>query len=287
MALSNEELNLSVLQRYYPDVLAIVSITSYSVLYVFSPVTQQWEKPDIEGTLFVVLQTPDALGADRFSVIILNRRGLNNFCTPLLSPDNIEITDEYLMIKVESGAEEASPTIYGLWIHADPAPNSTSKEREVTAEIVMECANRALASRKQGAEMNMQRLQQEESYGLVHSAEMEELVNEAEGVPMARQLSLRELFEQQRDQDSGFSVHNHHSDPPHPAPAAPAPAPAPPAAIPFTTNPDTEFFRTGPRTETPKDDRGPQSQPTRSVDSRGSIAVDDLFRQVRQAQQGS
>jgi hypothetical protein len=35
----------------------------------------------------------------------------------------------------------------------------------------------------------------------------------ASSAPMGRQLSLRELFGQQREQDAGFSIHSHNSQP--------------------------------------------------------------------------
>ena len=70
---SNEQLNLSVLQRHYPDITSLLYVASYTVLYVFSLESNTWEKTGIEGTLFVCQLTPSPIGADRFSVVILNR----------------------------------------------------------------------------------------------------------------------------------------------------------------------------------------------------------------------
>src|SRR5947207_5731449 len=65
---TNEELNLSVLRRHLPSLSAIVSIANYSVLYTFVASSQQWQKSDIEGTLFICALEPSPSGAEEFSV---------------------------------------------------------------------------------------------------------------------------------------------------------------------------------------------------------------------------
>ena len=110
-ASTSEALNLKVLRRYSPSVLTILHIAPYAVLYSFSA-TQQWEKTGIEGTLFVVHQAPDEVVAthevqpQKFGVIILNRRGLDNFAADLRSPDYIEPTEEFIILSGEDENEE-------------------------------------------------------------------------------------------------------------------------------------------------------------------------------------
>ncbi|KAF1915575.1 hypothetical protein BDU57DRAFT_277073 [Ampelomyces quisqualis] len=194
-ARSNEELNFSVLQRAYPELLAIEHVTPYAALYTFSLDSQQWEKVGIEGTLFVCQLTPSSIGAARYCAVILNRRGLDNFYLELTSSDEMEISDPYVILQGDQ--------VYGIWIFADPPPASTSNCRIETAEKMMEIADRARASReaKEGPGKN----------GVGEASEQTEAASSA---PMGRQLSLRELFGQQRGQDAGFGVHNHDSHPP-------------------------------------------------------------------------
>jgi hypothetical protein len=271
---SNEELNLSVLHRHYPSITTVLSIAPYAVLYLFSPSNQQWEKSGVEGTLFVCAQELDALGAEHFSVVILNRRGLENFEAELKSKDDIEITDEYVILK---GEGDEGPIIYGLWIFAEPPPSSTADCRIANAAVIQECASRAESSRAIAQEQKRFREQQArktEAQGnrryVVDESEQEEA-----SVPMGRQLSLRELFGKQREQDSGFSVRHHESPETQPAQlagqqqhaqqqhaqqqrATPQQAP-PPAQAPtpqFVTHPDTDFFRSGPRFSTPQAQNG-------------------------------
>ena len=189
---SNEELNFSVLRRIYPELVAIEHVTPYAALYTFSLETQQWEKLGVEGTLFLCRLTPSAIGADRYSVAILNRRGLDNFYLELTSEEEMEFTDPYVILQGDQ--------VYGIWVFADPPPASTADCRTDTANKIMQAAEKARLSRE---------AKEQEGKNGVHQAS--EHVESATSAPMGRQLSLRELFGQQRQQDAGFSVHDHHS----------------------------------------------------------------------------
>ncbi len=192
---SNEELNFSVLRRVYPDLLAIEHVTPYAALYTFNLETQQWEKVGIEGTLFVCQLTPSPADVERYCVVIYNRRGLDNFYLDLTSSDDMEITDPYVILQGEE-------VVYGIWIFADPPPASTANCRVETAQKMMDIADKAKASREAK--------ERELSNGLSAATEQAEADS---AVPMGRQLSLRELFGQQRAQDAAFSVTNHHRQP--------------------------------------------------------------------------
>ncbi|KAJ4366989.1 hypothetical protein N0V83_007519 [Neocucurbitaria cava] len=190
---SNEELNFAVLSRVYPQLVAIEHVTPYAALYTFNLDAQQWEKVGVEGTLFVCQLAPSPIGVERYCVIIYNRRGLDNFYLDLTSSDDMEITDPYVIL-------QGDEVVYGIWIFADPPPASTAHCRVETANKMMEIADRAKASREAK--------EREHKHDI---REATEHVEAASSAPMGRQLSLRELFGQQREQDAGFSVHNHHS----------------------------------------------------------------------------
>jgi hypothetical protein len=195
---SNEELNFSVLQRTYPELIAIEHVTPFAALYVFNLETQAWEKVGVEGTLFICQLTPSDIGAERYCAAILNRKGLDNFYLELTSSENMEIDDPYIIVQGEQGEQ-----VYGLWIFADPPPATTANCRVECAKKIMEIADRAQASReaKGGVGNN----------GLKQATEQTEA---ASSEPMGRQLSLRQLFGQQREQDAGISANSHNSHPP-------------------------------------------------------------------------
>ncbi|MCJ1230193.1 mRNA-decapping enzyme 1B [Toensbergia leucococca] len=142
---SNAELNLSVLKRHDPAILSILSLAPYAVVYIFSPASQQWEKSGIEGTMFVCQLALTDFGAERYSVVVLNRHGLENFRAELRSANDVETTEEYVII--QSPDRKGEPQVYGLWIFSEPAPSSTAEARAVNAQIIQECAARAEMSR--------------------------------------------------------------------------------------------------------------------------------------------
>lgn len=265
---SNEDLNISVLRRHNPCITSVLSLAPYAVVYVFSPTMRQWEKSGIEGTMFVCQLSQGSLGEERYSVFVLNRRGLNNFDILLTDGENVELTEEYVILKVdnnhsnnnsveldaaggETGRGSANtnnpiyngnntynnPTttikemnttttttnnngytdddirFYGLWIFSEPPPNSTAETRTLNAQIIKECAVHAAQSLKLARE----RLEAVHQSGLhlaaaatsTAAAPTDEVQQSGIGVPMGRQISLQDLFGQQRAQDDGWSVKVH------------------------------------------------------------------------------
>ncbi|KAF2653704.1 PH domain-like protein [Lophiostoma macrostomum CBS 122681] len=217
---SNSELNLSAIRRHYPDVTSIQHVASYAVLYTFSLSSQAWEKIGIEGSLFVCTLTPSLIGADRFGVVILNRRGLENWRLELASEEELEITEEYIIVQGDDDATAAAETdghsggegeaeaeggssVYGIWIFAEPEPSSTARARVETAAILQSLAKQARESR----ESKQRDIVVGNGAGTQEAIQVDGQVEES--VPMGRQLSLRELFGQQREQDAAWSVHNH------------------------------------------------------------------------------
>jgi hypothetical protein len=149
-ARTNEELNLSVLQRHDPSVHQILSVAPFAVVYTFNPTSSTWEKQGTEGTLFVCSLLPLVGGPqiERYSCIVLNRRGLENFSSELFSAESVQVTDDYVILQVE--AEDGSTNIYGLWIFAEEG-GSTVQARVVNALIIQECAKRVEDSRDAAA----------------------------------------------------------------------------------------------------------------------------------------
>ncbi|KAL4784605.1 hypothetical protein BJX76DRAFT_213779 [Aspergillus varians] len=222
---TNEELNLSVLQRHNPAVKSIQSIAPFAVIYTFSPSTRQWEKTGVEGTLFVCQLVAGNLGEERYSVFVLNRRGLNNFDIPLTDSENVEITEEYIILKSDSSTDSNSARtnnhihIYGLWVFSEPPPSSTAETRNINAQVIRECASIAGQSLK----LARHRLELASQNGLHAAATATSVTTDPldevqASVPMGRQISLRDLFGQERAQDDAWSVRAHSQPPQGQAP---------------------------------------------------------------------
>ncbi|QDS69918.1 hypothetical protein FKW77_001455 [Venturia effusa] len=311
-----DDVNKSVLRRYWPDIKTILTIAPFVELYVFIPEMQKWEKTGKGGTVFVCELTSSDPGIQRFSVVMLNRRGLDNFATEIKSTQDVEITDE-LMINV-MGGDEGDNSIYGLWIHAEPE-TSTARARELTVQKIMEVAESAERSRKSV----LDRMAEEERLTeRMQDDDVEELEaengydtgtsnakNEQSGAPMGRQLSLSHLFDRQKAQDSGLNVDNHQSSgqpltypsehriqvtqttqnreqhnlegqqsltPPTTTAQVPAPQ--------FRIHPDTDFFRSGPDFTPPIQEQGGRGAGHGVSVNGGNALLEDMFRRQRAGQ---
>ena len=128
---SNTELNLAVLRRYRPSIQTILSIAPSAQIYTYSPSTTSWLKTDTEGTLFVCQLSPAGpAGLVNYCIVVLNRRGLENLILDLNTIENVEITDEFLMVGMQGEGEEGMKML-GFFIHADK-----SDTREVNCRLI-------------------------------------------------------------------------------------------------------------------------------------------------------
>lgn len=254
---TDEELNLSVLRRYNKDVLRVEYVAPYVVVYTFTPESLNWEKSGMEGSTFLCALQPSFEYAYRCAVTVLNRRGLENLNLELFSRDNVEISDEYIILKVEANSETQ---IYGLWVFREPPPSSTAHHPEEFARKIQECVQKVELSRgMKGATQD----------GSEEEDEEEELESEA----MGRQISLSQLFGQRRREDDSWSIRSHS---PSRAPVQPQQQPLPQFATQFATTADTDFFRTSTRpTKTPSPAVSAQSQSNGQRD-----ALLELFRKA-------
>ncbi|KAI5241493.1 PH domain-like protein [Aureobasidium subglaciale] len=210
-ARTNEELNLSVLQRHDPSVHQILSVAPFAVVYTFNPASESWEKQGTEGTLFVCSLLPLVGGPqiERYSCIVLNRRGLENFSSELFSSESVQVTDDYVILQVEG--EDGSTNIYGLWIFAEEG-GSTVQTRVVNALIIQECAKRAEDSRDAAAVADVEEEYVEEELPPSHQqAQQPPTMQQDQGgpdpheyeydqQPQGQQVSLLHLFKNQQHQ---------------------------------------------------------------------------------------
>jgi len=254
---TNTELNLLVLRRYCPDVERIVQIAPFAVVYSFSPETQGWEKIGTEGTLFVC----QLAGANysRYSVIILNRKSLDNFIVELVSAESVEITDSYVILQ-DTGADGVEQ-IYGLWIFSEE--NTKPTTQEVVAMAIEECALRAEEGRKIAEESYESEAtahyghdgvqQTDLPYQTQHPAEPVQLAQAMP--PSGQQIDLMHLFGKPQAQPQQQQQQQQQQQPQHMPQLAPQmnqehfyqqQQQQPIQQPKFASNPDTDFFRSSP-----------------------------------------
>lgn len=142
------------------------------------------------------------IGEERYQVIVLNRRGLDNFEADLLDEADVEITEEYVILNVrdEGSQTDQSQKVYGLWIFCEPPPSSTADARIGNANKMKECAAFAEHSRHQALEAISQH-----QYHQTHGP--------ADGRPthQGHQVDLLQLFKQQGypAQPEQHNMYNH------------------------------------------------------------------------------
>lgn len=79
-------------------------------------------------------------GGEKYSVVVLNRKGLNDFICPLSG--DIDYEAGYIILRSTSD-EAGEENIWGLWIFEEDEGSSTAGMREVNAKIIQDCAARA------------------------------------------------------------------------------------------------------------------------------------------------
>ncbi|KAI9762634.1 MAG: hypothetical protein M4579_000252 [Chaenotheca gracillima] len=263
---TNEELNLSVLRRHYPAVSSILSVAPYAVIYSFPPSTQQWEKIGVEGTLFVSQLSSDDVEVERYAVTVLNRRDLQNFHAELFNEADVEVTQPYIILK--ANGDNQTPRVFGIWVFSESETSSTANIPAITAQIIQDCAVQAETSRRLAEGKRTGEHEQ------IHHLPISEQAPPA-GEPMGRQLSLRELFGQQRGQDQSNGADTTNGRAP-PRPSAQ-----------FIPTADTNFFRSSVRPSHTEEQRFPNdhAQPT-AEGSKGeeqkASSLLDLFRKAGQ-----
>lgn len=150
---TTDDINLAVLRRHNPSVASIAYIAPFAVIYVFSNATQSWEKPGVEGSLFVCLLHPEnhassaSKGGVRAAVIVLNRHGLQNFDLELHSSETV--ADQPPFIVLQGGGtmnDDGESLVYGLWIYNEPG-TSTENARDMTLAMIQQCAAMVESSR--------------------------------------------------------------------------------------------------------------------------------------------
>ncbi|KAK4899199.1 hypothetical protein LTR27_003429 [Elasticomyces elasticus] len=232
---SNTELNLTVLRRYNPSISSIVSIAPFAVLYTFSPDSQAWEKCGVEGTLFICHLSDTGTEA-RYNAMILNRKSLENFEAELKSADDVEITEEYVILQSTMGGDEGTPVIYGIWIFEDGDAEGVTSTREVVAQTILSCAMQAQTAREgilePDGEVNghAEEEVQDDGYGMDGTTQMQAQMEEEAAVSQqaGQRLDLLQLF------GSKSAALPAVSEPPQEEAAQ---------TTRFTPSADTEFFR--------------------------------------------
>jgi hypothetical protein len=143
---SNEQINLSVLQRYVPSIQSILSIAASTQIYTFSSETTSWDRANIDGPLFVCQLAASPMAGDaQYCIVVLNKRSLENLIIETKDIKNVEITEQFLLITLMSQGEMKT---LGLYIH-----ESTADVKMVNFQKIKDCWEATMSSIAEIAEL--------------------------------------------------------------------------------------------------------------------------------------
>ena len=116
----------------------------------------------------------------------------------------VEITNEYVIVSFREHEEQR---IYGIWIFSDGPGSSTERIKNLTAELMKQCAVQAGLSLQaaEAAAAEAATTTRNGDGGAAHSS----FDDSGFGAPIDRQMSLQELFGRQRAEDASWSVRVH------------------------------------------------------------------------------
>ncbi|GCB70557.1 hypothetical protein scyTo_0005708 [Scyliorhinus torazame] len=100
-------MSLAALQRQDPYIFHIVDVASQVALYTFSQRDNEWEKTDVEGTLFVYARS----ASPRHGFTIMNRLSVENRTEPITKDLDFQLQDPFLLYR------NAQLSIYGIWFY--------------------------------------------------------------------------------------------------------------------------------------------------------------------------
>lgn len=93
----------------------------FSLKYDFRESDQQWEKRNIEGSLFITKRSDTTA---RFKLVVLNRNSTQNLEVPITKNFQMQLREPYLIFRpspddVDGGSASDVCNIRGLWFHND------------------------------------------------------------------------------------------------------------------------------------------------------------------------
>ncbi|XP_069795832.1 mRNA-decapping enzyme 1A isoform X5 [Narcine bancroftii] len=123
------DISLSALKQNDPFISSIVDVTSQVALYNFNPKTGEWEKTDIEGTLFVYTRS----ASPYHGFTIMNRLNMKNLVEPINKDLEFQLQDPFLLYR------NSNLSVYSIWFYVK---NDCQRIAELMSKVVQMEAQR-------------------------------------------------------------------------------------------------------------------------------------------------
>ncbi|KAM9227394.1 mRNA-decapping enzyme 1A isoform 2-T2 [Leptosomus discolor] len=125
-----QEISLAALKQHDPYITSIADVTGQVALYSFSPKANEWEKTDIEGTLFVYKRS----ASPYHGFTIVNRLNMHNLVEPVNKDLEFQLHEPFLLYR------NASLSIYSIWFYDK---NDCHRIAKLMAKVVEQEAQRS------------------------------------------------------------------------------------------------------------------------------------------------
>uniref|UniRef100_A0A8C1F201 5'-(N(7)-methylguanosine 5'-triphospho)-[mRNA] hydrolase n=1 Tax=Cyprinus carpio carpio TaxID=630221 RepID=A0A8C1F201_CYPCA len=172
-------MSLAALQQYDPYIVKLLDVAGQVALYTFNSKANEWEKTEIEGTLFVYARS----ASPHHGFTIMNRLSTENLVEPINKDLEFQLQDPFLLYR------NGNLGIYSIWFY-DKA--DCQRIAQLMLQIVKQEALRASPDRGQSGRTN----------GCVQTrpTDILELLSKAKeeyqrsGHSVVKQITVEELF---------------------------------------------------------------------------------------------
>ncbi|KAM9534162.1 mRNA-decapping enzyme 1A isoform 1-T1 [Guaruba guarouba] len=127
---AGQEISLAALQQHDPYITSIADVTGQVALYSFSPKANEWEKTNIEGTLFVYKRS----ASPYHGFTIVNRLNMHNLVEPVNKDLEFQLHEPFLLYR------NANLSIYSIWFYDK---NDCHRIAKLMAKVVQQEAQRS------------------------------------------------------------------------------------------------------------------------------------------------
>uniref|UniRef100_A0A7M4FQI7 5'-(N(7)-methylguanosine 5'-triphospho)-[mRNA] hydrolase n=1 Tax=Crocodylus porosus TaxID=8502 RepID=A0A7M4FQI7_CROPO len=127
---AGQEMSLAALKQHDPYITSIADVTGQVALYSFSHKANEWEKTDIEGTLFVYRRS----ASPYHGFTIVNRLNMHNLVEPVNKDLEFQLHEPFLLYR------NASLSIYSIWFYDK---NDCHRIAKLMAKVVEQEAQRS------------------------------------------------------------------------------------------------------------------------------------------------
>ncbi|KAK2858975.1 hypothetical protein Q5P01_003595 [Channa striata] len=107
LAAKGLDISLAALKRQDPYINNIVDVASQVALYTYNNRANEWEKTEVEGTLFIYTR----LASPRHGFTIMNRLSMENLTEPITKDLDFQLQDPFLLYR------NARLVIHGIWFY--------------------------------------------------------------------------------------------------------------------------------------------------------------------------